>query len=63
MPGLNVHLNDLSEKQTEDINYLMSTGYFISKSAMVRTSLLLLVLVVRYTPSFLIKLKGGFNGK
>lgn len=59
MTGLNVHVNNLSEKQIEDINYLLESGYFVSKSAMVRTSLLLLVLVVRYTPKIIIKLKGG----
>lgn len=59
MTGLNVHINELNEKQLRDIDFLMSSGYFVSKSAMVRTSILLLVLVVRYTPKILIKLKGG----
>lgn len=59
MTGLNVHINELSGKQLQDIDFLMSSGYFVSKAAMVRTSLLLLVLVVRYTPKILIKLKGG----
>ena len=58
MTGLNVHVNDLSNKQIDDINYLMESGYFVSKSAMVRVSLLLLVLVVRYTPKFILKSRG-----
>lgn len=60
MTGMNVHINNLSQKQIKDIHFLMDTGYFVSKSAMVRTSLLLLVLVVRYTPKFIFQMK-SFN--
>ena len=62
MTDFNVHVHELSDKQLKDIDFLMSCGYFKTKSSMVRTSLLLLVLFVRYTPKTIFKLlPGGFN--
>ena len=58
MTGLNIHVNELTDKQLADIDFLMTSGYFVSKAAMVRTSLLLLVLLVKYTPDFILNIKG-----
>ena len=59
MTDLNLHIHNLSDNQIDDIQFLMNSGYFPSKSAMGRSALLLLVLFVRYLPKTLIKIFPG----
>lgn len=54
MTGLSVHIPELTDSQIDDINDIMSSGYFSSKASMTRVALLLLVFVVKHMPECLL---------
>lgn len=54
MTGINLRISNLSDHQIADINMLMSSGYFSTKSSMGRTALLLLVFVTKHMPKCLL---------